>query len=154
MTIINVTVTHTIDPAAVEMLRGLLRPGAHASVTGPAAPADKPAPGTPAAPVAPAATPVAPVQAAAPVAPVAPAAAPVAPVQAAAPVVQVAPTAAPTYTVDQLAQAAALLADTSDQARAAVLALIRQHGAQTIMEIKPDQYAAFAAGLRALGAKV
>lgn len=103
-----------------------------------------------AAPAAPAAVPsVAPV----PVAPPVPAAAPV-PVSAATPVpaVPAVPTAAPTYTLDALARAGAALAQSGKMQEA--IAVLTKYGVQTVNQLKPEQYGAVAAELRALGAQI
>lgn len=78
----------------------------------------------------------------------APAAAPTpAPVPAAVP-----PTAAPTYTLDALARAGAALAQAGKMQEA--LALLAKYGVQTVNQLKPEQYGAFATELRALGAQI
>jgi len=106
--------------------------------------------------------PVAPVAAPASVAPAtvpiaaptsAPTAAP-APVPAAtpAPTPAAVPTAAPTYTLDALARAGATLAQSGKMQEA--LALLAKYGVQTVNQLKPEQYGAFATELRALGAQI
>ena len=62
------------------------------------------------------------------------------------------PAAAPTYTLDQLAKAGATLAQSGKMEQA--LALLAKYGVQTISQLKPEQYGAFATELRALGAQV
>jgi len=62
------------------------------------------------------------------------------------------PTAAPTYTLDQLARAGAALAQSGKMEQA--LALLAKYGVQTVNQLKPEQYGAFATELRALGAQV
>lgn len=97
------------------------------------------------APVAPAPAPVAPAPA-----PVAPAPAPVAPT---APVpVAPAPTATPHYTIDQLAAAGAGLIDAGKMHE--LLNLLAKYNVQAITMLKPEQFAAMAADLRALGARI
>ncbi len=59
---------------------------------------------------------------------------------------------APTYTIDQLAQAGATLAQAGKMAEA--LTLLDQYGIQSIAELKPEQYGAFATELRAIGAQI
>ena len=105
------------------------------------APSATPAPTSPAAfNPAPAAAPTpAPVPAAVP--PTAPATAPAA-----------VPTAAPTYTLDALARAGATLAQSGKME--AALALLARYGVQTVNQLKPEQYGAFATELRALGAQI
>jgi len=84
------------------------------------------------------APPVPPVPPAAPSAPVAPPPLPTAP--------------APTFTIDQLAQAGAALAqsDKLDQA----LALLAKYGVSSVTQLPPEQHGAFATELRALGAPI
>lgn len=120
---------------------------ANAVSTAPAA-----VPQNPAAPVSAAVTPTAvqpPVAtpAAAPV-PVAPA--PVVPAPSAAPAAV--PTAAPTYTLDALARAGAALAQAGKMNEA--MAVLAKYGVQTVNQLKPEQYGAFATELRALGAQI
>ena len=62
------------------------------------------------------------------------------------------PAAAPTYTLDQLAKAGADLAQTGKMEQA--LALLAKYGVQTVNQLQPDQYGAFATELRNLGAQV
>ena len=62
------------------------------------------------------------------------------------------PIAAPTYTLDQLARAGAALAQAGKMQEA--LALLAKYGVQTVNQLKPEQYGAFATELRALGAQV
>lgn len=62
------------------------------------------------------------------------------------------PTAAPTYTLDALARAGAALAQAGKMQEA--LALLAKYGVQTINQLKPEQYGAFATELRALGAQI
>lgn len=107
------------------------------AVSNPAAVPTAPAPVTPA-----------PVAAPAPVTP-APVATP-APTPAAAPAAV--PTAAPTYTLDALARAGAALAQAGKMQEA--LALLAKYGVQTVNQLKPEQYGAFATELRALGAQI
>ncbi len=65
------------------------------------------------------------------------------------------PTTAPAYTQDQIAQAAALLADRSPQDRYNVQSLMSgKYGVQMITAILPEHYPAFAADLRAMGAQI
>ena len=75
---------------------------------------------------------------------------PVAPVPTAAPAAV--PTAAPTYTLDALARAGAALAQAGKMQEA--LALLAKYGVQTVNQLKPEQYGAFATELRALGAQI
>lgn len=62
------------------------------------------------------------------------------------------PTTAPTYTLDALARAGATLAQSGKMEQA--LALLAKYGIQTVNQLKPEQYGAFATELRALGAQV
>ncbi len=79
--------------------------------------------------------------------------APVAPVPVpAAPPAPIVPTAAPTYTLDALARAGATLAQSGKMQEA--LALLAKYGVQTVNQLKPEQYGAFATELRALGAQI
>ena len=59
---------------------------------------------------------------------------------------------APTYTPDQLAKAGAALAQAGKMVDA--LALLARYGVQSVNQLKPEQYGAFATELRALGAQV
>ena len=69
-----------------------------------------------------------------------------------APVTPVVPTGAPVYTLDQLARAGAALAQAGKMNEA--LALLAKYGIQTVSQLKPEQYGAFATELRALRAQV
>lgn len=62
------------------------------------------------------------------------------------------PIAAPTYTLETLARAGAALAQSGKMDDA--LALLARYGVQTVNQLKPEQYGAFATELRALGAQV
>lgn len=84
-----------------------------------------------------------------PTTPTAPVMASSAPVVATAPV---APTTAPQYSLDQLQAAAVTLVDTGK--RDAVIALFPQFGVQTIYDLPPERYGAFATALRGLGAAI
>lgn len=111
-----------------------------------------PAP-APAAPVSPAPT------AAAPVSP-----APVTPTQTPAPTATPpAPTAgqtsaapgntpAPAYTLDQISRAGASLVDAGEMQQ--LLELLGRYSVQAVTQLKPEQYGAFAAELRGLGAQI
>ena len=90
----------------------------------------------------------------APIAPIppAPAAVPItapvpAPVPTAVPV-----TAAPAYTLDQLGKAGAALVDVGK--RDQLIALLQRRGIQTLSQLDPAQYGAFATELRGLGAQI
>lgn len=89
-------------------------------------------------------------------APISPASSNPAPVAAPEPAVPTAaavvPTAAPTYTLDALARAGAALAQAGKMQEA--LALLAKYGVQTVNQLKPEQYGAFATELRALGAQI
>ena len=61
-------------------------------------------------------------------------------------------TAAPTYALDALARAGAVLAQSGKMEQA--LALLAKYGVQTVNQLKPEQYGAFATELRALGAQL
>ena len=116
------------------------------------------APAVPQVPVAPAPTAANPTAAQPPVAAPAPVAtapsATPAPTSPAAfnPAPAAAPTAAPTYTLDALARAGAALAQAGKMQEA--LALLAKYGVQTVNQLKPEQYGAFATELRALGAQI
>lgn len=137
-----VTPAPTVNPAQAQ-------PPVAAPAPVATAPSATPAPTSPAA-FNPASAPVAaPAPAAAP--PVAPAPAavpPAAPATAPAAV----PTGAPTYTLDALARAGATLAQSGKMQEA--LALLARYGVQTVNQLKPEQYGAFATELRALGAQI
>lgn len=75
---------------------------------------------------------------------------PTAPAPAAAPAAV--PTAAPTYTLDALARAGAALAQAGKMNEA--MEVLAKYGVQTVNQLKPEQYGAFAAELRALGAQI
>lgn len=64
----------------------------------------------------------------------------------------VVPVAAPTYTIDMLARAGAALTQAGKTQEA--LALLAKYGVQTVNQLKPEQYGAFATELRALGAQI
>ena len=86
-------------------------------------------------------------------APISPANSNPAPVAAPEPTVPTAvPTAAPTYTLDALARAGAALAQAGKMQEA--LALLAKYGVQTVNQLKPEQYGAFATELRTLGAQI
>ena len=71
------------------------------------------------------------------------------PVQQAAPV----PTAqAPAYTLDQLAQAAAVLRDAGKLPQ--LQGLLQQFGIQSMQQLPPERYGEFATALRGMGAKI
>ena len=61
-------------------------------------------------------------------------------------------TATPSYTQDDIAKAGAYLADTDK--RADLIELLKKFGARSVKDLKPEQYGAFAAELRKLGAKI
>ena len=63
------------------------------------------------------------------------------------------PTAqAPTYTLDQLAQAAAVLRDAGKLPQ--LQGLLQQFGIQSMLQLPPERYGEFATALRAMGAKI
>lgn len=125
-------------------------------------PVQTPAPvaAVPAAPVAvaPTAPVVEPTQepVAAPAAVPAPTAVPTEPVNVApthvTPVAPVAPTAVATYTTDGLARAAVSLVDAGRQAE--LISAMSKYGVVALPDLPADQYAAFAADLRALGVAI
>jgi hypothetical protein len=65
---------------------------------------------------------------------------------------QPAPTKEPAYTLDQLAVAATPIADAGRQEE--LRQLLATLGVQALTQLQPEQYGAFATGLRALGAKI
>lgn len=69
-----------------------------------------------------------------------------------APVTPVAPTAAATYTTDALAKAAVALVDAGRQAE--LIQVMSKYGVVALPDLPADQYAAFAADLRALGVAI
>ena len=75
-----------------------------------------------------------------------------APAPAPAPVNPVPVTATPADTLDALARAGAVLAQSGKMEQA--LALLAKYGVQTVNQLKPEQYGAFATELRALGAQL
>lgn len=62
------------------------------------------------------------------------------------------PTAAPTYTLDAIAHAGAALAQAGKMQDA--VNLLAKYGVQSVNQLKPEQYGAFATELRALGAQI
>lgn len=88
-------------------------------------------------------------------APVAPAIAPPAPIAPAAPVAPAVPLAtAPTFTIQQIAKAGAELFTNRPELRPQVNALLTQYGIQSVTDLKPEHYGAFATALRGLGANI
>jgi hypothetical protein len=61
------------------------------------------------------------------------------------------PVAAPAYTLDQLARAGGALAQFK---MGDCRALLAKYGVQTVNQLVPEQYGAFATDLRALGAQL
>lgn len=97
-----------------------------------------------------------PVPAAAPTAPVTPApAVPVAPAVPSAPVTPPVPLAeAPTYTIQQIAKAGADLFSSRPDLQPRVNGLLASYGIQSVMDLKPEHFGAFATALRGLGAAI
>lgn len=93
---------------------------------------------------------------AAPAAAPAPTAAPVAvapaPAAAPAPAPAPAPTTAPTITIEKISLAGAALASAGRMGD--LMAIVAKHGVQALTQLKPEQYEAVAADLRALGAQI
>lgn len=135
--------TH-VTPAPTVAAPTALPPVANPAPVPVAAPAPAPVPTPAPALVAPAPT----VPAAAP----APAPATPAPATASTPAPTAVPTSAPTYTIEQLAKAGAVLAQSGRMQDA--LSLLARYGVQTVNQLKPEQYGAFATELRALGAQI
>lgn len=65
-----------------------------------------------------------------------------------------APTAAPAYTNQDLARAGAMLMQSNPALQPQLQALPAQFGVRSVMDLKPEQLAAFASALRQLGAKL
>ena len=61
---------------------------------------------------------------------------------------------APTYTMEQIAKAGAELLSKDPNMRDQLMALLAQHGVQSVTELSPDQYGAYATALRGMGAKI
>lgn len=81
--------------------------------------------------------------------------------QTAAPVVQQPQPAAavplaqtPTFTQADIAKAGAELFTARPDLQPQVMALLGQYGCQSVMDLKPEQFGAFATALRGLGAKI
>lgn len=70
-----------------------------------------------------------------------------APVEAPAPVAEV-----KSYTIEDITNAGSALLDAGKMAE--LMNLLAQHGVQALTQLKPEQFADVAAGLRALGAKI
>lgn len=85
-------------------------------------------------------------------APVAQAPAPMAPPAPVAPAVPLA--TAPTFTIQQIAKAGAELFTNRPELRPQVNALLTQYGIQSVTDLKPEHYGAFATALRGLGANI
>ena len=157
------TIIHRIEApelaAALNNLADALKNRAVAAVASPGA-AIQPAPEMP---VQAAAAPAAPIPEASPT-PVAPAPAPVAPVptpapaapSAPAPIPAAAPAPAPAtekvYTFDDITAAGSQLLDQGKMTQ--LMELLKGYGVQAVTQLKPEQYASVAAGLRQLGAKI
>lgn len=72
-----------------------------------------------------------------------------------APVAHTVPLAtAPTFTIQQIAKAGADLFTTRPELRPQVNALLTQYGIQSVTDLKPEHYGAFATALRGLGANI
>lgn len=87
----------------------------------------------------------------APVAPVAPAA-PEASAVTVAPAVPLA--SAPTFNIQQIAKAGADLFTARPELRPQVTALLTSYGIQSVTDLRPEHYGAFATALRGLGAAI
>lgn len=70
------------------------------------------------------------------------------------PLVQPPVTGAPGYTAEQISRAGAELVQTDPTKMQALLAMLQQFGVATIQMLKPEQFGAFANGLRSLGARL
>lgn len=76
------------------------------------------------------------------------------PMPAQQPVMQPPVTGAPGYTAEQISRAGAELVQTDPTKMQALLAMLQQFGVATIQMLKPEQFGAFANGLRSLGARL
>lgn len=70
------------------------------------------------------------------------------------PVMQPPVTGAPGYTAEQISRAGAELVQTDPTKMQALLGMLQQFGVATIQMLKPEQFGAFANGLRSLGARL
>lgn len=70
------------------------------------------------------------------------------------PMMQPPVTGAPGYTAEQISRAGAELVQTDPTKMQALLAMLQQFGVATIQMLKPEQFGAFANGLRSLGARL
>lgn len=70
------------------------------------------------------------------------------------PVMQPPVTGAPGYTAEQISRAGAELVQMDPTKMQALLAMLQQFGVATIQMLKPEQFGAFANGLRSLGARL
>ena len=78
-----------------------------------------------------------------------------APAAAPAPAAPAVPLAtAPTFTIQQIAKAGAELFTNRPELRPQVNALLAQYGIQSVTDLKPEHYGAFATALRGLGANI
>lgn len=76
------------------------------------------------------------------------------PVPTQQPVMQPPVTGAPGYTAEQISRAGAELVQTDPTKMQALLGMLQQFGVATIQMLKPEQFGAFANGLRSLGARL
>ena len=70
------------------------------------------------------------------------------------PVMQPPVTGAPGYTAEQISRAGAELVQTDPTKMQALLGMLQQFGVATIQMLNPEQFGAFANGLRSLGARL
>lgn len=70
------------------------------------------------------------------------------------PMMQPPVTGAPGYTAEQISRAGAELVQTDPTKMQALLGMLQQFGVATIQMLKPEQFGAFANGLRSLGARL
>lgn len=70
------------------------------------------------------------------------------------PVMQPPVTGAPGYTAEQISRAGAELVQTDPTKMQALMVMLQQFGVATIQMLKPEQFGAFANGLRSLGARL
>lgn len=78
--------------------------------------------------------------------------APAAPIMPVAPAVPLA--SAPTFTIQQIAKAGADLFTARPELRPQVNTLLANYGIQSVTDLKPEHYGAFATALRGLGAAI
>ncbi|MDR0434627.1 MAG: hypothetical protein LBH21_06135 [Gracilibacteraceae bacterium] len=142
----TITVTGATPQELIDNIETMLRNFLEPEYIPP--PGDRPQPLTaPASPTA-QAIPATPAYLATPAFPMAPAAPPPVSPTPVSPL----PAAAPAYTLESLSRAGASLANSGQTEQA--LALLTKYGVQSVTQLPPEQYGAFATDLRALGVQV